>query len=118
MIPSSFAKQVFDSAIGEAEDTRQRVQAASIPQTQRRVEERQGESREPAAGRTQSDSTESWLLRDGINSSLLLLYQIRFRGCEIVWLVAVVVLPGHLRIFGNLREIVIEKRESRVIHVV
>ena len=50
------------------------------------------------------------------NSDLLLLD--RFRGWKILRLISVIVLSSHHRVLGNLIEIVIEKRESRVVDVV
>jgi len=55
------------------------------------------------------------LLPAGENSNLLLGL---FRVWKIIRLVGTVVLSSHLRILCNLREIVIEKRESRIIDIV
>jgi len=69
-------------------------------------------NRKLLAGIVESDAVRQWLI--GIN--LLLLHQ--FRTWNVVFLVAIVVLPRQLRIFGNLIKIIIEKRKSRVIDVV
>ena len=76
------------------------------------------ETRELLNSRQQSEnkSQRKLLLRDGINSGILLLDQ--FRGWEIVWLVIVIVLPGHHRFFGNLPEVIIKKRQSRIVNII